>query len=93
MKEIEWLKKVDAVASHAEMPPVDVADKVLATLRSPMRFRAFQAARLDAPASLWLATGASWAAAAAALFLAIQSVTGLQDPFSDLFNPLRMVLR
>ncbi|MGN6370643.1 MAG: hypothetical protein ACTHN5_20510 [Phycisphaerae bacterium] len=96
MNEIEMdrLKKLDAHAQTAPPPPtLDVSTRVLATLRSPMRLRTLQAAKLDAPASLWAATGLSWAAAAAALFFALQSVTSLQDPFNDLFTPLRMVLR
>ncbi len=93
MKELEWLKNMDSEAARSPAPQIDVADRVVATLRSPMRFRAHQAATLDAPASLWAATGLSWAAAAAALFIAIQAVAQLQDPFSDLFNPLTMVLR
>ncbi len=93
MNELEWLKKIDSEATRAPAPQIDVADRVLGTLRSPMHFRTLQAARLDAPASLWAATGLSWAAAAAALFIAIQAMTQLQDPFSDLFNPLTMVLR
>jgi hypothetical protein len=93
MNELDWLKRMDAAASRRDDPPIDVADRVLETLRSPMRFRTLHAIKLDASPSLWAATGLSWAAAAAALFLAIQSVTQLQDPFSDFLNPLHMVLR
>ena len=93
MDEVEWLKKIDIAASRGPggRIDVDVADRVVETLRGPMRFQTVP--RLQAPASLWIATGLSWAAAAACLLIALQSVTQLQDPFSDLFNPLRMVLR
>jgi hypothetical protein len=92
MDEIKFIQNLDAKA-RAEPQPLrmDVADRVIETLRSPKQNR--EPLRLEAPAGLWLATGLSWAAAAASLLIAIQSLTQLQDPFSDLFNPLTMVLR
>lgn len=88
MDEIEFLKKLDGRSQDAA-PHVDVAERVVATLRYPIRIHP----TLAAPASLWLATGLSWAAAAACLLIAIQAVDELQDPFNDLMNSVTMVMR
>lgn len=91
MKEIDYLKKLDRQAAAATPPAIDVSQRVAETLRNPMRLRI--AARLSAPPVLWVATGLSWAAAAACLVLATQSLMSLQDPFGELLNPLRMVMQ
>jgi hypothetical protein len=79
MNEIEFIKKLDGAS--ADPPPMDVSDEVL------RRIRTGRAAASD-PTSLWLPALLSTLAAAAILLLAVQTLSGLNDPFSDLLTPL-----
>jgi len=79
MKEIEFIQKLDAATG--EPAPIDVSDRVL------RRIRTGQAVATDS-ATLWLPALLSTLAAAAVLLIAVQSISGLQDPFSDLLTPL-----
>jgi hypothetical protein len=85
MNEIEFIKKLDAVAS-TQSQPLDVTDNVL---------RRIHTAR-TAPADstpMWIGVIFSTLAAAAVFIFAFQSLTGFQDPFGDLLNPLWTAFR
>jgi hypothetical protein len=79
MSEIEFIQKLDAASGNA--PSIDVADKVIRRIRL---------ARPGATGSgpMWLAAMMSALAAAAVLLVAVQSFSGLQDPFGDLLTPV-----
>jgi hypothetical protein len=79
MNEIEYIQKLDAAAG--ETPAVDLSDKVLRRIRTAR-------AQVSDSGPMWLAALFSTLAAAAVLLLAVQSFSGLQDPFGDLLTPL-----
>jgi hypothetical protein len=79
MNEIEFIKKLDSAS--ADPPPMDVSDHVI------RRIHFGRAAAPDA-GSLWLPALLSTLAAAAVLLLAVQTLSGLNDPFGDLLTPL-----
>jgi len=85
MNEIEYIKKLDAAAS-AQSQPLDVTDNVLRRIRT-MHLHAADST------PMWIGVIFSTVAAAAVFVLAFQSLTGFQDPFGDLLNPLLTAFR
>jgi hypothetical protein len=79
MNEIEFIQKLGAAAGEGQ--PVDVSDRVIRRIRL---------ARSHASESgpMWLAALVSALAAAAVLIVAVQTFSGLQDPFGDLLTPV-----
>jgi hypothetical protein len=79
MNEIEFIQKLDAAAGDA--PTMDVSDRVIRRIRL---------ARPQGSESgpMWLAALVSALAAAAVLLVAVQTFSGLQDPFGDLLTPV-----
>jgi len=79
MNEIEFIKKLDAASGRP--PEIDVADRVMRQIRSA-RIRAVESS------PMWFGALLSGLAAAAVLLVALQTFSGLQDPFGDLLTPL-----
>jgi hypothetical protein len=79
MNEIEFIQKLDAAAGDGQ--PVDVSDRVIRRIRSTRP-------RTSESGPMWLAALVSALAAAAVLIVAVQTFSGLQDPFGDLLTPV-----
>jgi hypothetical protein len=79
VSEIEFIKSLDAAAGTGS--EVNVADGVI------RRIRVEQSAPAE-PRPMWGAAILSGLAAAIVAFIAIQSFTGLQNPFGDLITPV-----
>ncbi len=79
MNEIEFIQKLDAAAGDA--PAVDVSDRVIRRIR-------LAGSHASESGPMWLAAVVSALAAAAVLVVAVQTFSGLQDPFGDLLTPV-----
>ena len=79
MNEIEFIKKMDGAAGDGAA--VNVADDVI------RRIRVERSAQAEAR-PMWGAAILSGLAAAVVAFIAVQSFTGLQNPFGDLITPV-----
>ena len=79
MNEIEFIKKLDN--AMPDPLPMDVSDQVIRRIRSGR-------AAIANTDSLWLPALLSTFAAAAVLLVAVQTLSGLNDPFGDLLTPL-----
>ncbi len=79
MNEIEYIKKLDAAAGPGG--EVNIANDVI------RRIRVERSAPAE-PRPMWGAAILSGLAAAIVAFIAIQSFTGLQNPFGDLITPV-----
>jgi hypothetical protein len=85
MNEINHIKRLDAVSAGGA-PEIDVADGVLRRIRTE-RIESADAG------PMWIGAIVSTLAAAAVLLVAVQTFTGLQDPFGDLLTPLWTAFR
>jgi hypothetical protein len=84
MNEIEYIKRLDIAAGSGE--PIDVTDRVLRQVRpAPLRIP-------ESP-PMWIGALLSTLAAAVVFLIAFQALSGLQDPFGDLFTPLLTVFQ
>ena len=79
MNEIEYIKKLDAAAGP--VGEVNVAADVIRRIREERNAPA-------EPRPMWGAAILSGLAAAIVAFIAIQSFTGLHNPFGDLITPV-----
>lgn len=79
------------LARREPVPAVDVADRVLATLRPSVRPRSDSPATLDR--TLWLASALSLAVAVSVLSVASYQGVLASDPLACLFQPLLPVIQ
>jgi hypothetical protein len=79
VNEIEFIKKLDAAAGEA--PEVNVADGVIRRIRSQQRPEAESG-------PMWVAALLSSLAATVMVVIALQTFSGLQNPFGDLLTPV-----
>jgi hypothetical protein len=83
MNELDLVERLARLARSKPAPSVDVADKVM---------RRLKAGAAAEPADMFwpLAAGVSFAAAAL-LFLAVQSLVASQEPLAELLSAVRTV--
>jgi len=86
MNEIDILRKLAAAARPDAPPDVDVAGRVLRTVRGP-------APAPQTDRALWVLAAVSSVAAAVVAAVAAQSYLAWQDPLQALFGPAGMVMR
>ncbi len=79
MNEIEFIKKLDVAVGPGGA--VNVADDVI------RRIRVEQSAPAE-PRPMWGAAILSGLAAVVVVFIAVQTFTGMQNPFGDLITPV-----
>lgn len=82
MNEIEFIQKLDSAAGDG--PTVDVSNQVIRRIRTT---------RAGDSRPMWFAAAISALAAAAVLMIAVQSMSGLQDPLGDLLTPITTVFQ
>ena len=90
MDEIEMLRQYAARTELDAVPPIDVADRVLATIRR-RRARPDWFARAQRP--MLVAAAASLLVATSLGVFAQQLVADMQDPMVSLFTPLVVTLQ
>jgi len=84
--ELERFERLAAKARREPIPPVDVSDRVLQSIRPGVR-------RSEPEAPLWIMSGVSVAAALVVLAVAVGSGAVAPDPMSEMFQPLTMVMQ
>lgn len=90
MDEIEVLRRYGARADLEAAPQVDVADRVLASIRRVPAERGWSAGSLR---PMLAAAAASLLVAASLGFVAQQAVAEMYDPLTSLFTPFVVTLQ